>query len=114
MSFINISLVIFICLASLVACNRSTKTAVKIPSDAFLVDVRTAREFAKGSVVGAINIPLDSVEDRLSEFSNKDTIVVFCRSGHRSGKVKKLLATKGITNVVNGGSWKQVRSKRNK
>lgn len=69
---------------------------------AFLVDVRTPEEFAMGSVKGAVNIPLDEVENRINEFKGKPSVIVFCRSGNRSGQAKSILEANGITNVTNG------------
>jgi len=79
-----------------------------IAKGAFLVDVRTAGEFASGSVKGAVNIPLDQVERQLSRFKNKPAVVVFCRSGNRSGQAKRILEANGIHPVINGGTWQQV------
>lgn len=92
---------------------RETTTEVVSTTDAvtvkpFLVDVRTPEEFAAGSVKGAVNIPLDQVESRIAEFQGKDQIVVFCRSGNRSGQAIAILNEHGITNVKNGGSWEDV------
>lgn len=81
-----------------------------IRSGAFLVDVRTSGEFASGSVSGAVNIPLDQIESRLNEFKDKKTIIVFCRSGNRSGQAKSILERSGFTNVLNGGTWEHVAS----
>jgi phage shock protein E len=80
----------------------------------FFVDVRTPGEFSQGSVTGAVNIPLDQVPSRISEFKGKEEIVVFCRSGNRSGQAKAILEQNGITNVVNGGSWEDVKKTYNK
>lgn len=74
----------------------------------FLVDVRTPAEFAEGSAKGAVNIPLDKVEAELEQFKGKEAIVVFCRSGNRSGQAKYILEQKGIQNVINGGTWQNV------
>lgn len=79
-----------------------------IYKDAFLVDVRTKEEFAEGSAQGAINIPLDEVEKNLAQFQGKEKIVVFCRSGNRSGQAKEILEKHNITNVTNGGTWEEV------
>lgn len=76
------------------------------------VDVRTPQEFAQGSVPGAVNIPLDQVQSRIEEFRGKDEVVVFCKSGNRSGQAKAILEQNGITNVTNGGSWENVRDSR--
>lgn len=91
--------------------NRSTDPALQklIHEGATLIDVRTAKEFAGGSVDGAINIPLSEVESKLSEFRGKKDIVVFCRSGNRSGQAMQILQNNGFTNVTNGGGWKSVK-----
>lgn len=87
--------------------------AETIKGGAFLVDVRTPAEFASGSVRGAVNIPLDSIQGQLAKFRDKKSIVVFCRSGARSGQAKSILERNGIQNVVNGGTWQQVNQAKN-
>ena len=79
-----------------------------IKSKPFLVDVRTPAEFKEGSVPGAINIPLNTVPNQLSMFKGKEAVVVFCRSGNRSGQAKEILERNSISNVHNGGSWGNV------
>lgn len=79
-----------------------------IQNHVFLVDVRTPDEFAEASVVGAVNIPLSVLEQELSQFKNKENIVVFCRSGARSGNAQIILQQHGFENVVNGGPWQNV------
>lgn len=74
----------------------------------FLVDVRTPGEFEEGSVIGAVNIPLDQVMNELEQFNGKENIVVFCRSGNRSGQAKYILEQNGFKNVYNGGTWQDV------
>lgn len=77
---------------------------------ALLVDVRNPFEYQMGTVKGAINIPLQQVEQQLSKFKNQKAIVVFCQSGNRSGQAKQVLDQHGIPNVYNGGSWKNVQN----
>ena len=43
-----------------------------IENGAYLVDVRTPFEFSGGSVKGAVNIPLDKVQNNLAKFKNKN------------------------------------------
>lgn len=74
----------------------------------FLVDVRTPEEFNSGSVDGAVNIPLSVLEKEFSQFKNHENIVVFCRSGARSGNAQIILQQHGFENVVNGGPWQNV------
>ncbi|HNU88089.1 MAG TPA: rhodanese-like domain-containing protein [Ferruginibacter sp.] len=80
-----------------------------IGKDAFLVDVRTPGEFAGGSVPGAVNIPLDMIPSQLAKFKGKEQIIVFCKSGMRSGQAKGILESNGFKNVVNGGTWENVK-----
>lgn len=75
-----------------------------INEGAFLVDVRSPGEFSGGSAKGAVNIPLDQVTQQMDKFKNKDHIVVFCRSGNRSGQAQSILEQNGINNVTNGGT----------
>lgn len=82
--------------------------AQAIKNGAFLVDVRTPDEFSGGSVVDAVNIPLNELEDRLEEFEDKEIIVVFCRSGARSETARQVLESSGFNHVLNGGSWQNV------
>lgn len=86
--------------------NNELKAA--LADQAFLVDVRTPAEFADGSVPTAVNIPLDQVARQLDKFKGKKNIVVFCRSGNRSGQAKSILEQNGFTNVINGGTWQNV------
>ncbi len=88
------------------AANNSAQKEITIKEQvqkgAFLVDVRTPEEFAGGSVKGAVNIPLDQVKQRVKEFEGKSSVIVFCRSGNRSGQAKEILEENGIKNVTNG------------
>ena len=44
-----------------------------------LVDVRPAEEFAAGHVPGAINIPVEQLESRLTELPRRKEVVAYCR-----------------------------------
>lgn len=71
---------------------------------ATVVDVRETGEFAGGHYKGAINIPLGIVPLRLDDFKAMNgPIVVYCRSGNRSGMAMNLLKQAGISEVYNGG-----------
>lgn len=73
------------------------------------VDVRTPEEYAGGHVPGAINIPLDQVQNRLDEFKDMPKpIVAYCRSGARSGMATSILKGAGIADVINGGGISDV------
>ena len=69
-----------------------------------VVDVRETGEFAGGHYEGAINIPLGIIPLRLDEFKALNgPIVVYCRSGNRSGMAMNLLKQAGLFEVYNGG-----------
>ena len=54
-------------------------------------------------VPGALNIPLDKVPERWEEFKHMSRpLVLFCRSGQRSAKALEFLASKGVTDGMNG------------
>ena len=74
-------------------------------SDVNLIDVRTVEEFQFGSVANAINIPMSEVTSRLEELKKLEPMVVFCKSGNRSGQVQAFLEQEGIQQIANGGGW---------
>ena len=80
-----------------------------------LVDVRTAGEFARGTIPGAVNIPVDEIRARLGEFS-KDRVIVTCQVGMRGHTATRLLNEKGIHAMnLDGGyeTWVNSPSARN-
>lgn len=75
-----------------------------VEEGATLVDVRSPSEYASGHIDGAVNIPVGELGRRLDELPDKaQPIVVYCRSGARSGSAKSLLDSKGYQKVVNLG-----------
>ena len=68
-----------------------------------LIDVRTTEEYAGGHVPGAVNIPLDQLESRLSELesSKEQEIYLICASGKRSAAATALLSSSGFSQPVN-------------
>ena len=84
----------------------SSTPATPIEGDVLLIDVRSPEEFASGYVEGAINVPLPILPLRFQEIA-PDTarqIVVYCRSGARSGMAQQFLKERNYANVINGGS----------
>jgi len=69
-----------------------------------LVDVREPKEFARGHIPDAINMPLSSLEQAARTIADKDTpLYVYCLSGGRSSRATKMLAQMGLSNVTNIG-----------
>jgi phage shock protein E len=67
-----------------------------VAAGAKVVDVRTPDEFAYGHVPGALNIPFDEIGKRTAEIGPASTpVVLYCRSGHRSGIAVETLSKAG-------------------
>lgn len=70
---------------------------------AFLLDVRTKGEYNESHLKDATLIPVQELEQRMSELEKYKTkpIYVYCRSGNRSTVASKMLLDKGFTEVYN-------------
>ena len=58
------------------------------------VDVRSATEFANGTIPGSINIPVDEMRERHAEIANKK-VIVNCQVGQRGHVATMLLRSLG-------------------
>jgi rhodanese-related sulfurtransferase len=73
--------------------------------------VRTSEEYNNGHLKGSINIDYfsDDFSDEISSLGLESPILVYCRSGNRSGKAMKIMYDLGFIEVKNfiGGykSW---------
>lgn len=79
-----------------------------VADGAVLVDVRTDGEFRAGHLDGAVNIPVQTLESRLGELEKDRAVVVYCRSGSRSARAKRILEQHGFAKVLDAGamsSW---------
>jgi rhodanese-related sulfurtransferase len=76
---------------------------------ATIVDVRTAEEFANDHLPGSINAPLAQLPDGLDEVDRGKPVIVCCASGVRSEAAVTRLRRVGFIDVVNGGSWRDLR-----
>lgn len=82
-----------------------------INNQATLVDVRTVDEYNENHIEGAVNLPVDEIDNNLdSVINNKDSyIIVYCKSGVRSHEAYEKLVGLGYKNVYDLGSidnWK--------
>jgi rhodanese-related sulfurtransferase len=78
-------------------------------SGALVVDVRTPAEYKDGHVKGAINLPLQTLDNNLNKLKKDQVIITCCRSGSRSGMAKRMLKANGFEQVHNGGPWTNLR-----
>lgn len=72
----------------------------QLDEDYVLLDVRTEDEFTNGHLSGAVNIPLDSLRERMGELDPNKKIVEYCRVGLRGYVADRILSQNGF-NVLN-------------
>ncbi|MFA7636369.1 MAG: CoA-disulfide reductase [Monoglobales bacterium] len=70
----------------------------KLPKDGsvFLLDARTPGEYARGHADGFVNIPIDSLRERLDEIPKGAAVYVMCQSGLRSYLSVRILSLNGF------------------
>ena len=73
----------------------------KSPVPFMLLDVRTAEEYAEGHIKGAVLIPVQELEQRISEVPKDKQVYVYCRSGVRSARASNMLVKAGYTRIEN-------------
>ena len=77
---------------------------------AIIIDVRTPTEFAGGHAKGAVNVPLDTLESKLNTIKQyQKPIEMCCASGMRSSRAKALLAERGVPDLHDAGSWRNLK-----
>ena len=70
-------------------------TWIKETKNLQVIDVRTAGEYADGHLAAAKLIPVQEIAKRLSEIDKSRPVLLYCRSGHRSGNALKILQGQG-------------------
>ncbi len=66
-----------------------------------VLDVREPQEWQICRIPGATLIPLGQLPSRMNELSTAEDMVVFCRSGVRSGKAVEFLKRNGFSRIRN-------------
>jgi rhodanese-related sulfurtransferase len=62
------------------------KTWKENPGSLMLVDVRDPKEFAAGTIKGAVNIPMSDLEKKIATLPTDRPVVFVCGTGARSGE----------------------------
>lgn len=71
-----------------------------------LLDVRTVTEVSRGKIDGFVNIPLDSLRERIGEIPKGKPVYVHCHSGLRSYIACRILAGNGYNCFNLAGGWR--------
>lgn len=75
-------------------------------SSVTLLDVRTETEVKRGKIDGFINIPLDSLRERIAEVPKGKPVYVHCHSGLRSYIACRILTGMGYDSRNLAGGWR--------
>jgi len=67
--------------------------------DLVVLDVRTVAEYDEGHISGALNIPVQELEERLGELDSSVEYLVYCRTGNRSSVAVQVLMAGGFDRV---------------
>jgi phage shock protein E len=96
------------------------KTEIPPPSERiatvkgkYLIDVRTKAEWDRDHIAGAILIPHDRIGQTIADVipDRSAPIVLFCRSGRRSGIALDVIRAMGYDHAENLGGIQDVRRK---
>jgi len=72
-----------------------------------LIDVRSTMEYNQGALPGAKNIPINIIHHSLNTIDKTKPVLLYCRTGKRSGMVKNLFDSLGYDQVHNIGSYQR-------
>lgn len=114
----------FLVFTTFIACNSTAQNKVLISAKKMktmllqdktlqLIDVRTPKEFEEGHIENAKNIDFysDTFKEEITKLDPNKPLLLYCRSGGRSGKTSKMLQELGFKKVydLEGGilKWKE-------
>ncbi len=69
------------------------------PEAYLVVDVRDDKEYRKGHIPGAINIPVEELASHLDELHSPNGVVVYCIVGRRTRQAEQTLLDNGLENI---------------
>lgn len=78
---------------------------VKMDEKPIIIDIRKKSEFDSEHIIGAINIPLNEINQNLDKFPKNNDFVLHCAGGYRSMIAASILKQRGWVNFsdVSGG-----------
>ena len=68
----------------------------ELEDDAQLIDVRTAGEYERGHIPGAVNIPVDELRENIDKLDTTRPVIVSCQVGLRGHVAARILSGYGI------------------
>ena len=92
----------------------SAATIDELKGETTIIDIRSEKEWEGGHIKDSINIPLNSLADRIVEIPESGHVILHCQGGYRSMIAASLLEKEGRGNVFDliGGYQAWVTTKR--
>ena len=88
---------------------KRTKPEALAQENVTVLDVRSQKEFDAGHVPGAVHMPIEDLESRLSEVPVDQPVVTYCNMFHpgasRGERAAALLAERGFDAAVLEGGY---------
>ena len=82
---------------TLIVPGKDVKALVDAGADKYyIVDLRSAEDFAKGHVKGAVSVPLAKLPDAMKSFPKDKTVVLYCYSGQTAAMATVPLKAEGF------------------
>ena len=79
-----------------------------------IIDVRSEKDYEKGHIENAVNIPLKKLKEKLTDIDKNKEIVVHCNKGVTGNAAQNLLINLGFKNVYNlSGGYKNYKMTKN-
>lgn len=76
-----------------------------VTDDDLMLDVRTPGEYKAGHLPNAVNIPVDSLRERLGEIDASKKIFIYCGIGLRGYVAQRILTAHGLASKNLSGGY---------
>ena len=76
-----------------------------------LLDVRTSEEYRAGALQGAVNIPLEDLENRIRDVDKGRPVYVYCGHGNKSLQAARFLDQMGYQVISCAGGLSAYRGR---
>jgi len=86
---------------------------LRVPDEAVVIDVRPRVEYEHGHLEGAVSIPLDELNERLTELPRDRRIIAYCRGAYCTfaAEAVSLLRARGFDAARTDDGWAEWRAR---
>lgn len=75
------------------------KDMVESRVDMYLIDLRPEQVYSEGHIEGSVNIPFDTLSNRINQIPRNMRVVFYCTTGKRSEQGAQILIENGFSDV---------------